>query len=229
MRVVNQRNISNDHTGLAKLIGPGGRMGLLLMTLVMWIVFGPFLSNVVLLSAFMIFVILAAVATVATTRRSIILAILLGVAPFILSTMSVAGYVRADPLRNFLILLFFVYIISLMLRHIIAVRVVGPEIMYAAVACYLLIGILLMMVHIMIDNYMPGSYSASSGVPLESYDFLYFSLVTLTTLGYGDITPTTQFAKGISVLEAVIGVFYIGLIISRLVSLGKGDVRVTAA
>jgi len=204
-------------------------MGLLLMTLLAWIVFAPFLSNVVLLSAFMIIVILAAVATVATTRRSIIIAILLGAAPFVLSSFSVAGYMRADPVRNFLILLFFVYIISLMLRHILDVRVVGTEIMYGAIACYLLIGILWMMVHLLIDNYAPGSYSASSGSPLESYDYLYFSLVTLTTLGYGDITPTTQFAKGITLLEAISGVFYMGLIISRLVSLGKGDVRVTPA
>lgn len=135
------------------------------------------------------------------------------------------GYESGDPVRNILVLMFLVYVISLMLQYIIDVRVVGSEIFYGAVACYLLIGVLWMIIHFSIESYMPGSFSASSGAALVPYDFLYFSLVTLTTLGYGDITPTSQFAKGITVLEAISGVFYMGLIISRLVALVKHDVQ----
>ena len=48
---------------------------------------------------------------------------------------------------------------------------------------------------------------------------MYYSFVTLTTLGYGDITPQTLEARVFSALEAVIGVIYIATLVSRLVSL----------
>jgi uncharacterized membrane protein len=49
--------------------------------------------------------------------------------------------------------------------------------------------------------------------------FLYFSLATLTTLGYGDITPVTTLARTSATLEAVTGVFYSAVLVARLVSM----------
>jgi hypothetical protein len=48
---------------------------------------------------------------------------------------------------------------------------------------------------------------------------LYFSFTTLTSLGYGDIVPATDMTKSLAILEAVIGVMYLTIIISRLVGI----------
>ena len=54
----------------------------------------------------------------------------------------------------------------------------------------------------------------------DSYGLLgYFSIVTLTTLGYGDVTPDLPFVKIWAVMEAVVGVLYIAILVARLVSL----------
>jgi len=53
----------------------------------------------------------------------------------------------------------------------------------------------------------------------------YYSIVTLTTLGYGDITPVTPWAKNLSALEAVIGQVYLTVLVARLVSLNAAQVN----
>ena len=50
-------------------------------------------------------------------------------------------------------------------------------------------------------------------------DFYYYSLVTLTTLGYGDITPLEPMARGLAALEAVIGPVYLTVLVARLVGM----------
>ena len=54
--------------------------------------------------------------------------------------------------------------------------------------------------------------------PLRNPDWIYFSFVTITTLGYGDITPVTQTAKTLSFTEAIVGQFYIAVLVAGLVS-----------
>ena len=53
--------------------------------------------------------------------------------------------------------------------------------------------------------------------PLAWDDFMYYSFVTLTTLGYGDITPLTQTTRSLAILEAITGVFYTTVLVARLV------------
>ena len=53
-------------------------------------------------------------------------------------------------------------------------------------------------------------------------DFVYFSLATLTTVGYGDITPQTALAGILASLEAVIGQLYLAVLVARLVGLLRG-------
>ena len=72
----------------------------------------------------------------------------------------------------------------------------------------------------MLETLSPGSFTNVG--PMEtitSNQFLYYSLTTITTLGYGDITPATPFARIWSTMEAVTGVFYMAVLVARLVSL----------
>jgi voltage-gated potassium channel Kch len=92
---------------------------------------------------------------------------------------------------------------------------------------FLLLALLWALVFTTLEIIQPGSFSihASPDLPpdalADSYfpDFFYFSLVTLTTLGYGDINPLSDLARTLSAYEAVAGQLYIGVLIARLISI----------
>jgi hypothetical protein len=90
-----------------------------------------------------------------------------------------------------------------------------------AIACYLLIGILFSFVHLFIfslDNTAYSFPSNFSSAGLLTYRFTYFSFTTLSTIGFGDISPTQPFSQSISVLEAIIGVLFPTVLIGYLIS-----------
>jgi hypothetical protein len=62
-----------------------------------------------------------------------------------------------------------------------------------------------------------GSFSISKGILNDLGPFLYFSFVTLASLGYGDIVPLTGPARSAAILEAVMGQLYLAITIARLV------------
>lgn len=110
--------------------------------------------------------------------------------------------------------------IAILSRQLIDAKKVDADILIGAICVYLLIGIfwsLLYNINFILD---PQSF-----VKLleDKYDvnfrLLYFSFTTLTTLGYGDITPTLPVAMGLSNLEAIVGQMYPSVFVARLVSL----------
>ena len=66
---------------------------------------------------------------------------------------------------------------------------------------------------------MPNAFTEGAGRREGSADWVYFSFVTLTTVGYGDITPVARAARSLAMLEALVGQLYPAIIIARLVSL----------
>ncbi|MCC6847550.1 MAG: two pore domain potassium channel family protein [Deltaproteobacteria bacterium] len=97
---------------------------------------------------------------------------------------------------------------------------VGVEHVYAALDAYLLAGVFGGMLHHEIEHTWTGSYTIG-GAPLPEFSLataIYFSFVTLTTLGYGDIVPQTDVARGVTVVEAITGQLYLAVLIARLVS-----------
>lgn len=91
-----------------------------------------------------------------------------------------------------------------------------------AVAVYLLLGVIAGRVFHVLELTIPGSF-AYQGAPLPpetlQSSLNYFSLVTLSSLGYGDITPTTHMARNLAALEAVLGQIYLAILVGRLVGL----------
>ena len=95
-----------------------------------------------------------------------------------------------------------------------------------AIAAYLLIGLLFAQVFRLIAQWAPGAFLLH-GAPRD-YDtlvplFRYYSFVTLTTLGFGDLSPIHPLARSMTVLEALIGVLYPAVLIARLVSLEQPE------
>jgi len=105
-------------------------------------------------------------------------------------------------------------------REIFKTKIIDSHIISSAISIYVLVGIfwyLLFMFLLMID---PDSFDIRNFNPeMVSIDMIYFSFTTLTTLGYGDITPVSYTAKMWSITEAMMGVMFLAVMISRVVSL----------
>jgi hypothetical protein len=92
-----------------------------------------------------------------------------------------------------------------------------------AIAAYLLIGFLFAFNYTLIDYLLPGSFQLPAWVSqsgsARSEAFLYFSMVSLTTAGYGDIAPIHPMARSLVMVETLIGQLYPAILIARLVTL----------
>jgi len=92
---------------------------------------------------------------------------------------------------------------------------------YAALSAYLLAGLSFGTLYWAIERTWPGSlvYGGAIVDRFSQADGVYFSFVTLATLGYGDFVPKTELARGLAILEAVAGQLYLGVMVARLISL----------
>ena len=109
------------------------------------------------------------------------------------------------------------YAIVIITTHLFQRREVTLDTIFAAVVAYLLVAALFAHVFEIMELQRPGSFlGAPSAVPGT---FTYFSLVCLTTMGYGDIVPLSSLARPITALEGVFGQMYLAVMIARLVGL----------
>jgi hypothetical protein len=92
--------------------------------------------------------------------------------------------------------------------------------LYGLVSLYILLGVFYYAIFNLIETVHPHSFmeTASSSNGVSRHSLLYLSLITLTTLGYGDIVPVTPPARMLAALEAMTGVLYIAITVARLVS-----------
>jgi hypothetical protein len=100
-------------------------------------------------------------------------------------------------------------------------RGISPGLIAGATAVYLLIGITFSIIYMVAHLIDPDAFRGliPVGNVARPNDTLYFSFVTLSTLGYGDITPTTNLARMLSVTEAIIGQLYLTILVARLVGM----------
>lgn len=116
---------------------------------------------------------------------------------------------------NVLAVVFYLYVIYIILGYILREKHITSNVLYGAISTYLLIGVMWSSLYNILHNISPGSFLNATGFT----DFLYYSFVTLTTLGYGDITPVTTHAQSLAILEAISGVIFIAVIIAHLIGL----------
>jgi voltage-gated potassium channel len=105
-------------------------------------------------------------------------------------------------------------------------KIVTRGVIHGAIVVYLLIGFIWSYVYGLVEYLHPGSFTSIGGTLKFGYqNFMYFSFVTLTTLGFGDITPATPVARSLVILEAIIGQFYLIINVSWLVGLYVAHTR----
>jgi hypothetical protein len=96
---------------------------------------------------------------------------------------------------------------------------VNAEQLYAALSVYVLIGLIFGMVYTLYERIWPGSFAAASGEGAFPFSrAVYFSFVTLASLGYGDILPVNDAMRGMAILEVIGGQLYLVVLVARLVS-----------
>lgn len=98
---------------------------------------------------------------------------------------------------------------------------VDGNLLLASINTYFALGVVFAMLFGLIDYVFPGSFSISitGAHPPNSTEFMYFSLVTLSTLGYGDILPVSDQARTLAAIEALTGQVYLTIAVARLVGL----------
>ena len=115
--------------------------------------------------------------------------------------------------------LFVAFTISRLTRYIFHEKEVTQEVIFAAVVVYLLMAITWAFLYLILEFFRPGSIAFPFEQGLDFYNFLYFSCVTITTLGYGDVLPLTQQASALAILEAITGQMYLVVVVAWLVGM----------
>ncbi len=99
-----------------------------------------------------------------------------------------------------------------------------PDSVFGAVAGYLLLGMAWGMLYSMLDTVWPGSFAVGNRLAAQVQEdhsrihlFTYYSFITLTTVGYGDVTPVSTPARTCAWLEALTGQFYLAVLVAGLV------------
>jgi hypothetical protein len=135
-------------------------------------------------------------------------------------------YLKNPSLNNVIVpgwAVFYAFAAVAVLSRVARNRRVTPDELAGAVGAYILIGLFFSMLFLWIELLQPGSFHISTQTNPNSLidysDFVLFSFATLTTLGYGDITPLTHITQVLSVLESIIGVLFVAVLVGGIVGI----------
>ncbi len=111
---------------------------------------------------------------------------------------------------------------ALMLSAILKAKEVTHQLIISAVNFYIILGMFYAHIYTILDWFHPQSFALQAPERESASHFIYFSFVTLATLGYGDITPKTEFAQRLAITEAMMGQFFGWLVVAYLLSVYVG-------
>jgi hypothetical protein len=204
---------------------------LLLMTLVLMILASPFASQYPTMNwpgtILLVAVLLTAAYAVSNRGSSFRVALVLGVPALLAQLAQFAGdsfwleTIRYSATPLFLFWVCFLFLKDIALR----IRTVTLELLVGSVNIYLMLGIGFALVFVLIEHLQPGSFTGLEDfafMPDQDLTFIYYSFITMSTLGYGDISPVTPHAMTASYVLAILGQLYLAILVARLVALYIG-------
>jgi len=208
------------------LLKSNNRFLILLISLITYFASFPIIDNLPiaknLLSFFYLLIIFSAVFSISDTKKPLLISTIL-----LFLTLAFRWLHFFYQLDTFYLLelssscLFWLYVATHILRFIINQQHISAELVYAAIAVYFIIGLIWTSTYQIIELHNPHSFSIvnkiASGKQELFFQMWYFSMVTLTTLGYGDITPISMSARSFVILEAMTGQFYLAILIASLI------------
>jgi hypothetical protein len=214
------RRVARARIALARIFL--GRFFWLFAALRALVAFAPFVEPTpfgkLLLGGLNAFIIVAAVATVGRSGMSFVIAVLLGVPAF---AYQVLAQVTEDPI--FLVhswwfaMAMYAITIVYLLRYVFMRDVMTADKLWGAAAAYLLLGAAWTFAYALVGHYHADAFAIyGTPTPIDTIDLLYFSFTTLTSTGYGDITPLIRPARSLCVIEQITGTLYLTILIARL-------------
>src|SRR5216110_2045586 len=169
----------------------------------------PFVEEIkggdIIVSILLSLVLISGVLAVANRRRTFVVAVLLAI-PAVVGRWINHFRPHLLPPAVFLVagLVLVAFVVANLLRFILRAPSVNAEVLCASISAYLMLGLMWTMAYWLVDQLTPGGA---------------FSFITLSTVGYGDITPVSRIARWLAAMEAMTGLLYVAVLIARLVSL----------
>jgi len=124
-------------------------------------------------------------------------------------------------------LIFLIFLIWEFLQFILRAPRVNSEVICAGLCIYLLLGLMWMFAYLLVARAVPDAFAFNAGSAadqsLQGASAFYFSFTTLSTVGYGDITPVSHVARMLATMESITGTLYVAVLISRLVALYSSE------
>ena len=194
---------------------------LILFTIVLTPFLDDFIETKILMDFFLTTIFIALIFAIRSSRSHVIVASIL-VLPLILSTWLPSFFESMHaglPARIFGVL-FFGYTFIIILQMIVRSTEISRETIFASIVAYLMIALMWAFLYLILEMMIPGSFAfPDKDIRAETMRFEYFSFITITTLGYGDIIPLSNKASALALLEALIGQIYMVVLVAWLVGM----------
>src|SRR5882724_3833082 len=200
----------------------------LLIALALLFFFVPFVEAIkggdLIVSGLLSLVLLSAVLAVANRHHTLVIALLLAI-PAVAGRWLNHFQPHFIPAAIFLVagIGLVAFVVVNLLRFVLRASSVDGEVLCASISAYLMLGLIWTMAYWLVDQLTPGgafSFNTNAGKQsMNGFNAFYFSFITLSTVGYGDITPLSRIARWLAALEAMTGLLYVAVLIARLVSL----------
>lgn len=201
-----------------------------LLSLGVLLVAAPFLEPLktgeMIEAVLMTLVLVSGVMAVGRNRRTLLIAAGLAV-PAVLGKW--LSHLWPEPMvaESYLVmaLLFMAFLLSQLMRFILTAPRVNSDVLSAGLAMYLLLGITWALAYALVDRVVPGAFVLPAGNQMHGVTSFYFSFITLSTVGYGDIVPVAGVARMLAAAEAITGTLFVAVLIARLVALYSAGPR----
>ncbi len=195
-----------------------------LISLVLLLLVTPFLEDVaigeVIESILLTLVLVMGVLAVGKNRRTLVLSMIL-VAPALVGKW--LNHLWPNIFRaEFYIptaLLFLAFVLWRLIRFILLSPRVNLEVLCAGLSMYLLLGVSWSFAYVLVSRLNAAAFTLPAGNLMRGDTSLYFSFITLSTVGYGDIVPVSHVARMLAAAEAIVGTLFMAVFIARLVAL----------
>jgi hypothetical protein len=200
-----------------------GRFLFLLISIVLMFVLRPFLEGFIrifyLMDVFFTAIFLSAVYAVSQKRIVFFVALLFALLTVALLWFNdLTGIPFLGVAGNILGTFFLAFTAFMILSYLFREDEITGDMIMGAICVYFLFGLIWAFAFSILEMTQPGSFQMSGGMAGKTA-FTYYSYVTLTTLGYGDITPISTPARSLALLEAMMGQLYLAVLVARLVGL----------
>jgi voltage-gated potassium channel Kch len=142
----------------------------------------------------------------------------------VIAIMITDSVIESDVLavaQLFFMFSFFAATIHMAWRQVMFTGQITPNAIYGAVCIYILIGLLFGFAFLIVEYFFPGSMNGLETGPWQRNldDLIYYSMITLTTVGYGDISPATPLTRFLAYMESGIGIFYTTILVASLIGM----------